>query len=142
MATTLTALVVHKDAAIIMHIGDSRVYRLRRGIVGAGFKQMTQDHSRTIGRVVHGRVVNKSVLTQCLGYKKEIDFFIDTIPIKSGDTFLVCSDGAYKTMTTKALERIIRQGDTQLASVCDKMVHTALEHGETDNITVIVAKVN
>lgn len=141
MATTLTVLVICEDAAIIMHIGDSRVYRLRPGVLSAGLQQLTEDHSCTIGRVVQGRVVNKSVLTQCLGYKEQIDCFFDVVPLKSGDVFLVCSDGAYKTMTTKTLERLIKMGQADMVSLCDKMVLTAMNNGETDNITVIVAKV-
>ncbi len=140
MATTLSSLFIVNNACFIAHIGDSRIYRFRRGVLGSSFHQLTKDHSCLINTEADGRVFQKSVLTECLGYKDTIHPYYSSFPLSQGDIYFLCSDGAYKTITNDKLKGII-SGSSDLTSVCHNIVYQAKANNEKDNITVIAVKI-
>lgn len=141
MATTLSALAITGNEGFIAHIGDSRIYRFHRGLLGAGFQQLTKDHSCMVRTETDGRVYQKSVLTECLGYKEAIHPYYSTFSLYRGDIYFICSDGAYKTMTNDNLKRIISES-ADMPSVCHNIVNQAKVNNEKDNISVIAINVN
>jgi len=143
LGTTLSVLVLIKNRALIAHVGDSRIYRLRRN----SLKQMTQDH--TMAQILidlntlspHSAQTHPfhHVLTQAVGH--EIEFIYNSIEeVKKGDTFLLCSDGLYNMVSDKELKDVLLSNSV-LNEKCRQLVTRALEMGGTDNITLIVAQI-
>ncbi len=141
MATTLSTLAIFQSECYIAHIGDSRIYRLRRGMVGSSFQMLTKDHSCLINTESGGKIIQKSVLTECLGYKDTIHPLYSVLPVGRGDIYLLCSDGAYKTINNENLKRIINSSP-DMPSICSNIVHQAKLNSEKDNISVIAIQIN
>jgi serine/threonine protein phosphatase PrpC len=129
MGCTFTALVLRGRVAHVLHIGDTRAYRLR----GDRLTRLTTDHVRE-GR---GR---SHVLYRALGIETEVRLDYATQTVALHDRFLLCSDGLYGSLTDESIADILRErsapGDTTHA-----LVATALESGGTDNSTALVLDV-
>ena len=97
MGTTLTAALVGPDGVSLGHVGDSRCYLLRDGEL----EQLTRDHSlvaelERTGQIAPGEAENhpqRSIITRALGPERDVDVDTYTITGRSGDVFLLCSDG-------------------------------------------------
>lgn len=139
MATTLSLLMVLNDKYYILHIGDSRIYHYKSGVFG-NFEQITPDHSTMILKVVNGTEIEKSVLTDCLGRKSKSGYYSAVFPLCSGDLFMLCSDGIYKTQSAKEIKKIISQNKDSTTNICESLITQAKSNGETDNISVIAVK--
>ena len=129
MGCTFTALVLRGRVAHVLHIGDTRAYRLR----GDRLTRLTTDHVRE-GR---GR---SHVLYRALGIEAEVRLDYATQTVALHDRFLLCSDGLYGSLTDESIADILRErsapGDTTHV-----LVATALESGGTDNSTALVLDV-
>lgn len=140
MGTTNDTLVILPEGAMIGHVGDSRVYRLR----GKKWEQMTFDHSVSWAKQEAGaeidETVHKNPMLRCLGVAPEIKVDIEgPSPILPGDIFLLCSDGLCgqfkddsemgKLLAVLPLEQAVRA-----------LVNIANLRGGPDNITVITVK--
>jgi protein phosphatase len=126
MATTLTAVVVEGGMVHAAHVGDSRLYLVRDGVI----TQKTKDH------VVSGE---RSVLTRCLG--KELIAAVDRLsfPVAAGDTLVLCSDGLYNVIGDAGVGQaaaIDEPGDA-----CNALVDGANARGTPDNLTAAVLKI-
>ena len=140
--TTLSALVIRGRRAIICHVGDSRIYRLRDGRL----EQLTEDDTLVQEMVREGDLEQEEartspyrhVLTQALGGGLEaIHTSVETV--RSGDTFLLSTDGLHDLVPHVKIKEIL--GFKDIASICPALVKAALAKGGKDNITVIVVKV-
>ena len=97
MGTTLTAALVHDDEVAFGHVGDSRAYVLRDGEL----KRLTKDHSLVEELRRQGRLTDeeaeehpqRSIITRALGPEPKVNVDTMTFPAKTGDVFLLCSDG-------------------------------------------------
>ena len=136
MATTLSLMLIHKDEIIICHIGDSRIYRIRKNLLNTTIKQLTVDHSSDIKFEMDNVTYYRSVLTQCLGAKEDIECYIATEELHKRDKYILCSDGIYKTMTDNDIKKIIDDNVTPL-DICCNLVNEVKNRGEKDNITII-----
>lgn len=145
MGTTASALVVLPQGAVMGHVGDSRVYRLR----GKRLDQLTFDHSlqwelRNIGRLPEdsdlAKAVPKNVITRSLGPNPDVDIDLEGLyPLEVGDTFLLCSDGLTGQVDDYELAEILASlPPDEAVSV---LVDLAMLRGGPDNITVIIAKI-
>ena len=144
MGTTCSALVLMPQGAIVAHIGDSRVYRLR----GEQLEQLTFDHSlvwelRSTGQVSPesdiDRLLPKNVITRSLGPNPSVQVDVEgPYAIEEGDTFLVCSDGLTGQVEDEEIAALLAQLDPEAAA--RSLVGLANLRGGPDNITVIVAK--
>lgn len=143
LGTTLSVLVLFGNRALIVHVGDSRIYRLRRD----SLEQMTRDH--TMAQVLidlkylssHTALTHPSqhILTQAVGHEMErIDSRIEDI--KKGDIFLLCSDGLYNMVSDKEIKNVLLNSSA-LDNKCTQLVQKALEMGGTDNITLIIVRI-
>ena len=138
MGTTLSVLLLQNSNYIFLHIGDSRIYRIKKGFL-RNIDQLTRDHTKTMPKLVGGVTRNKKYLTQCLGYKKEICPDCDTGEVNKGDLFFVCSDGVYKTISEKDMLRLAAKGRYQAERICRLLLDAAIQRGEGDDITVVAA---
>ena len=146
MGTTITVAVVDADSerVVIGHVGDSRAYRLRDGII----QRLTKDHSlveemRRRGQITEEQAEDhpqRSIITRALGPEPEVQADLATVPSEPGDIFLLCSDGL-TTMIGDEKIREILMGATTLDAAARTLVDEANRAGGRDNITVIVFQV-
>ena len=145
MGTTVTALLLADNSLAMAHMGDSRAYLLRDGVL----TQVTRDHTFVQHLIDTGKITaeqaethpQRSVVMRVLG-----DFELDLTPDLSireatpGDRWLLCSDGLSGFIRFETMEQTLRDvGDLQLCS--EYLIQLALRGGGSDNITCIVADI-
>ena len=144
MGTTVTALLWDGAGFAVAHVGDSRAYVLRDGLLG----QLTHDHTMVQSLVDAGRITaeeaerhpRRSVLMRTLqaGNAFEPDLF--RVEARQGDRFLVCSDG----LTDVVGDHAVREALTAAGEPADAvhwLITLAVRAGGPDNITCVVADV-
>ncbi|MEQ8847681.1 protein phosphatase 2C domain-containing protein [Botrimarina sp.] len=145
MGTTCSCLVVTHGAALLGHVGDSRVYRLR----GPVLEQLTFDHSlvwemAATTNVSHDKVpsfIPKNVITRSLGPHDTESLIVDLEgphPLEDGDTFLVCSDGLTGVVDDALAAGVLAALPPREAA--QTLIDLANLRGGPDNISVIVAR--
>jgi protein phosphatase len=145
MGTTTCALAILPEGAVIAHVGDSRVYRLR----GSLLEQMTFDHSlvwemRASGDIseeaLRSNAIPKNVITRSLGPNATVAVDLEgPFPLRVGDKYLICSDGLSGQLSDEEIGVLMQVLD--IHSAVQAMVHLANLRGGPDNITVIIAEV-
>lgn len=145
MGTTLSAMMVTGTQVTIAHIGDSRVYLARDGVV----KQITSDHTFVQRLVDTGRISEeealihprRSVLMRVLGDIEQFpEVDIETYETKPGDRWMACTDGLSGVVPTQLMENILlNKIDVKEAS--ELLIGEALEFGAPDNVTVVLVDV-
>ncbi|MGC1584397.1 MAG: protein kinase [Rhodomicrobium sp.] len=130
MGCTFTALVLRGRTAHVLHVGDTRAYRLR----GDRLTCLTADHVR------EGGAGQRGVLYRALGVETELRLDYIAQPVARHDRFLLCSDGVHGFLTPETIADILREraGSEEAARA---MIAAALESGSTDNCTALVADV-
>ncbi len=143
MGTTCTALVLSDDKAHICHVGDSRLYRIRK----AGVEQLTTDHSQVAEMQRQGIITKeearnhpyRSVITRALGAAETLEVdMLPAITIADGDFFLLCTDGLNE-VTSEEMFTIVHS--SSLNTVCPKLINLANQRGGLDNVSVIVVQI-
>src|SRR5690242_16284988 len=140
MSTTLSALLVRANLAFAVHVGDSRVYRVRRGSV----LQLTEDHTLINYKVKHGmmtreeaeRASGKNVITRAVGHKDYVQVDTADIDVAAGDRFLLCSDGLHGYFTNDH-EIVELCADGELEECAEAAIALANQRGGKDNITAV-----
>jgi protein phosphatase len=145
MGTTSSVLVLLPHGALVAHVGDSRIYRLR----GDTFRQLTFDHSlvwemKHSGQVPEGVDVNslapKNVITRSLGPNERVKIdFEGPYPVAQGDVFLMCSDGLTGRVEDSEIATILATLPAKEAA--QALIDLANLRGGPDNITVIVVRI-
>ncbi len=145
MGTTVSTLVLLTTGAVVAHVGDSRVYRLRRGIL----EQLTFDHSlvwevQASGQVhpdsALGQALPKNVITRSLGPNADVQIDIEgPFEVELGDRFLLCSDGLTGQVDDIEIATLLDCLPEDLA--VEVMVDLANLRGGPDNTTIVVATV-
>lgn len=146
MGTTCTALLLRGGQAHLAHVGDSRAYLWRGGVL----RQITQDHS-LVGEMVRSGIITdedarthpkRNVITRSLGVQDSIETDTPDSPlsVEAGDAFMLCSDG----LTAYAHEDDIEKGleGNDPVEACRTLVDLANARGGRDNITVVVVVVH
>ncbi len=145
MGTTLCSLYFLQKHAIVAHVGDSRIYRLRDG----SLEQLTEDHSLVSELVSLGAMKGddsetfpyKHILTRAIGTNSFVEPTVNYLKVNPQDCFLLCSDGLTNYVTDRELESVLNQ-DLPLANRGAALVDLANEHGGGDNITLVLVHVN
>ena len=142
MGTTLTACLLEGDTGHFVHIGDSRAYLLRDGIL----QQVSDDHSLVGEMVRDGRLTeaeaavhpHRSILSRALGTEPtaRIDEF--AVDLRAGDAVLLCSDGLSGPVPADAIRAALAKRDPQAAA--ERLIKEARRHGGPDNITAVVIR--
>ncbi|MFI8824257.1 Stp1/IreP family PP2C-type Ser/Thr phosphatase [Streptomyces sp. NPDC053431] len=144
MGTTLTALLWTGQRLGLVHVGDSRAYLLRDGVL----TQITQDHTWVQRLVDEGRITEeeatthpqRSLLMRALGSGDHVEPDLSIREVRAGDRYLVCSDGLSGVVSHQTLEETLASYQGPHETV-QELIQLALRGGGPDNITVIVADV-
>ena len=148
MGTTLCALAVveheHRQALAVVNVGDSRVYRCDE----SGFHQMTEDHTVVQEMVKAGIITREEAevhtyrhhLSRALGIEPKVVIDDWTLEPVSGHRYLLCSDGLTNEVTDRDIHAILLQFESP-EEAADALVNLALQHGGSDNVTVVIVDV-
>jgi len=141
MGTTFTCAAIRDMVLNMVHVGDSRGYLLRNGVL----KQLTKDHSFVMEMVKQGKLTleeaqhhpKRNVITRAIGTEKNIN--IDTVieRLYIGDILLLCSDGLTTMLDDKAISGVLTSGMTA-EEMLDILIDKANENGGNDNISAII----
>src|SRR6476646_8618896 len=142
MSTTLSALLLRGHQAFAVHVGDSRVYRVR----GSAVLQMTEDHTLINYKVKHGMMTRaeaekasgKNVITRAVGHKDYVQVDTADVDVAVGDRFLLCSDGLHGYFAEDNRDVAELCGDGELEECADACISLANQRGGKDNITALV----
>jgi len=143
MGTTCSALLLLPEGALVAHVGDSRVYRIRHGRID----QLTFDHSLVWELVRRNHLtseqanlsVPKNVITRSLG--PEVDTEVDIegpLAVELGDVYLLCSDGLSGFVEDQELGAVAANFHPRDA--CRYLIHLANLRGGLDNITAVIVR--
>jgi PPM family protein phosphatase len=143
MGTTLTGALFDGTELGLVHIGDSRAYRLRDNQL----ERLTHDHSWVQSLVDDGKITeedaaihpHRSLLLKVLNGQPANDPDLTMVPVAAGDRLMFCSDGVCGLVDDEQIEAALRL--PKLDEAVSKLVAEALAEGGIDNITVIVADV-
>ncbi|WP_255949540.1 Stp1/IreP family PP2C-type Ser/Thr phosphatase [Streptomyces odontomachi] len=144
MGTTLTALLWTGQRLGLVHVGDSRAYLLRDGML----TQITQDHTWVQRLVDEGRITEeeatthpqRSLLMRALGSGDHVEPDLSIREVRAGDRYLICSDGLSGVVSHQTMEEALASYQGPQETV-QELIQLALRGGGPDNITVIVADV-
>lgn len=144
MGTTLTALLWTGQRLGLVHVGDSRAYLLRDGVL----TQITQDHTWVQRLVDEGRITEeeatthpqRSLLMRALGSGEHVEPDLSIREVRAGDRYLICSDGLSGVVSHQTMEETLASYQGPQETV-QELIQLALRGGGPDNITVIVADV-
>lgn len=139
MGSTVAAMLITREHAVIAHVGDSRVYRLRDGALA----QLTVDHSLIAQLVANGmppadaeRHPWRHVVTRALGTESS-EPEVQREPARPGDVYLLCSDGLSEVLAPAEIAAMLARPAEQ---ACRALVDAAYVAGSRDNISAIVVR--
>jgi PPM family protein phosphatase len=149
LGTTLSLLFLYKGLALVMHVGDSRIYRLEKK--KDQLHTLTEDHSWVGAQVRNGLLSEeqarthpkRNVLLQCLGIKEFLQPFSNRVKFQGEDLFLLCSDGFYSLFSHDEIRDSIiqaRRNFPSLQQASDFLVNEALKNGAKDNVSVLIVQ--
>jgi PPM family protein phosphatase len=141
MGTTIVAVLLEERQLTVAHVGDSRLYRLRKGEL----KALTSDHSLLQEFIDKGlyspeeakEKVARNILTRALGLESALNVDVGTHAVQAGDRYLLCSDGLYEMVSDADLADIMN-GRLRGAALCEELIDHANARGGKDNITVVL----
>ena len=145
MGTTLVAARFHDNRVTVAHVGDSRLYRLKDGVL----QQLTLDHSLMQDLVTRGfytpeeakKNVRKNVITRAVGVEESVAPEVQEIDAEPGDLFLLCSDGLTDMVEDDEIEIRLQKHADDLSMASESLVALANKNGGRDNISVVLARI-
>ncbi|HYN54329.1 MAG TPA: bifunctional protein-serine/threonine kinase/phosphatase [Methylotenera sp.] len=129
MATTLSIILLRGQRYYSAHVGDTRIYLLRDGIL----KQLTTDH-------VWDRPDMRHVLKRAVGLDQHLSVDFGEGTLQVGDVFALMSDGVWDVLGEKSIHKALGLFDSP-QMICDYLTKTAIEKGGTDNSTAVAIKI-
>jgi len=141
LASTLAAVVIGEGRAKVVHVGDSRVYRLHNGAI----EQLTSDHTVAAEMAkegVRGAIGRRfqSMLSRAIGSGESVQPDVREVALASGDCLLLVTDGISKTLDSDELRALVDEADAR--TICGRIMQAALAREGTDNLTVAVVRVS
>jgi serine/threonine protein phosphatase PrpC len=141
MGATLTAAWINKEKLSVVHVGDSRIYLLRSGVL----QQLTSDHSLVAEQVRRGILTAaeaehselQSVLMRALGTQPDVEVDAEEHILFPGDILLLCTDGLTRMVAEQKIAAAL-QSEKDPGRAAEKLVALANENGGADNVTVVV----
>lgn len=148
MGTTVDMMLFDGDELLVGHVGDSRVYLLRKNMIW----QLTRDHSLVNEKFKAGLITreqmktdqNKNVITRSVGFESSVLVDIYRRKVEPGDLYMACSDGLSGMVEDDQILDIINDfafNKDDLQKAVDVLINNANQNGGDDNITVILARV-
>ena len=142
MGTTFSALGMEDGSACVAHVGDSRVYLVRRGAI----MQITLDHTLVEEMVLKGLITvrearvhpRRNIITRALGTDERVEVDLFQIGLRPGDVFFLCTDGLSNHVPEREILRTVESA-APWQDKLRRLVGIALENGGPDNITAMFA---
>ena len=142
MGTTLTSISLFNNYVLLLHVGDSRAYRVR----GKKIEQISHDHTVVQELVDQGRLTldeiadhpQRSFLTQAIMGKENLTPILVAYPAVKGDKYLVCSDGLTAVVDEGKIAQALQE---DLQSAVNTLVDLTYKNGAPDNVTVIATEI-
>ncbi len=142
MGTTISVALIIKHKVYIGHIGDSRIYRIRKQVI----RQLTKDHSYVQTLVQNGTITRaeaenhpqKNVLMKALGCEENIEPDILVKGFLKDDVLLMCSDGLTNMISVSDIYEEIINNKKDIESTCNNLISHSKMNGGYDNISVIL----
>ena len=139
MGTTLEICLIYNNKAYIGHVGDSRIYRIRKDVI----RKLTKDHSYVQKLIEDKKITReeakyhpkKNMLTKALGCTPYVEPDIRARNFEKGDIFIMCSDGLTNMVDEKQIYDIVTR---DIEKAAEELVNEANAAGGYDNITVII----
>ncbi|MDK9694019.1 MAG: bifunctional protein-serine/threonine kinase/phosphatase [Sulfurimonas sp.] len=128
---TFSAMVLRSSSAYIFHAGDTRIYRLREGVM----EQLTQDHRLWVSR-------DESYLSRALGMEPHVRMDYSSFSVEVGDVFAFMSDGVYEFVSDAVMADTIDKYQDAFEDVAKSIGEMAFEMGSDDNITIQLVRVD
>lgn len=146
MGTTLVVAIWRGRSVTYGHVGDSRLYRLRRGALN----RLTRDHSMVQEQVDSGLLSpeqaryapHRNVLTRAVGIEPEVEADVRTLQADPGDVYLLCSDGLTDMLQDADIGHTLMAHAHDVQAAAHELVERANDQGGLDNISVIVVRVD
>ncbi len=143
MGTTLVSIFTVEDGVYVAHVGDSRVYRVREGVL----EMLTEDHSLLndyikMKKLTEEEIANfphKNVIVRALGMKDAVKVDTRFEASRVGDTYLLCSDGLSGPVTDDQILAIMTSAP-DLKTAASNLIAAANANGGPDNVTVVLAR--
>lgn len=146
LGTTFSGMLMLDDKYVWVHAGDSRIYRITDRM-----KQLSTDHTVIARELERGTMTleearhsnKRGKLTQCIGASKNLDPEIGGGTLKSGEFYLLCSDGFYHKFESEEGQQMLikKLAEEEPKSFCVNATKWVIRQGERDNVSVIVVKV-
>ena len=141
MGTTVAAVMIEGHRMGIAHVGDSRVYLIRAGVIA----QLTEDHSLVAEQVKAGLITReeaelsrmRNIITRALGQEEAVDIDSSEIALMDGDIIVLCTDGLTTMVPDDAVLATVLSHD-EPGCCCRALVDLANKNGGKDNVTVVV----
>ncbi|MBN1351734.1 Stp1/IreP family PP2C-type Ser/Thr phosphatase [candidate division KSB1 bacterium] len=145
MGTTAALIGFENGYAVLAHVGDSRIYRLRDRVL----QQLTEDHSwlneliadKEIAKEDAHHFKKKNVITRALGMSDRIKIDLRIEPVLSEDIFLLCTDGLSNSLNDDLIQAIIVKNQDSMEKAAEHLIEMANKADGSDNITVALTRV-
>lgn len=143
MGTTVVGVVFYDNSVTVVHVGDSRLYRMRNGVL----EQMTRDHSLLQDQLDSGiispeearRSANRNLVTKALGVEPAVEPGVGDSDARPGDIYLLCSDGLNDMLEDDEIALELSKGS--LEDMAKRLIQAANEKGGKDNVSVILVQI-
>ncbi len=143
MGTTISAIVVSGDYAVVGQVGDSRVYR----VSGGETHLLTEDHTLIAWQLKQGLITpqeavispHRNVITRAVGSRDYVEVDTRIVGLTPGDRFLLCSDGLHGYVKDEDIAPIVSLGGTEAVQ---RFIDLANERGGRDNITAVLVELD
>ncbi|MEQ1543783.1 bifunctional protein-serine/threonine kinase/phosphatase [Methyloglobulus sp.] len=129
MVSTLSIIVLKSTTAHLFHVGDSRIYRLRKG----NLEQITRDHRIWISQ-------DKNYLSRAMGIEPRLEVDYKSLPLEQNDLFLMTTDGIHDFIDDKSLKKLLKEG-ADLTLLAEKILQQAKANNSDDNLTCQLLRV-
>jgi PPM family protein phosphatase len=144
MGTTLVALLLEEDEGAIVHVGDSRAYRLRDGELA----QLTTDHT-LVADLLRANEISEAeasthpyrhVLTRALGAAEDVNADVCRLEVRRGDVYVLCSDGVSGMLSQSEIRTVLSAHANDPEALCRELIAAANQAGGKDNATAIAVR--
>lgn len=141
MGSTLSILYFYMGETLIGHVGDSKIFRVRKGTV----EQLTKDQSIVQQMIEKGVITPeqarrhpmRNVLLSCIAHKPDVDVYTRELNVENGDFYLICSDGVSEYVTQDKIKELSESGSSP-EEICQAIKNIVYNGGAMDNMTAIV----
>jgi serine/threonine protein phosphatase PrpC len=144
MGTTIVSLLINDSKGIAAHVGDSRMYRLRNGVL----EQLTMDHS-WVNEQLRRNIISeeeakshrwRNVITRALGNKMDIDVELQPLDLQPDDVFLLCTDGLSGMVCDEDIQQVLLENIDNLPQATEALLNQANANGGIDNVTALLVR--